>query len=290
MRSQLTAIRTLILPSLASRQEKKGNTCKRKNRTCLFFFCQLACPSPLSLLPTLTTPLPTFTLGNIFFFRSDLSIIFKNNNSKGFAVGQKICSYICQVENLRIRGNIIYFDKSKTRGISSATKPCAQYARQCEQANDRQSHKSTIASAIQKFKIENYTLYVCLILQYQYGLRISELLNARYSDIRRKSFLLIKGLKRSNDRLIDISSVINFVNTENKTTAFIFSGISRFYVYREYKKVGIEFLFGENKKQSVTHALRHLMISEMRAENVETKTTQALVGHKSQKSTEHYGG
>lgn len=121
------------------------------------------------------------------------------------------------------------------------------------------------------------------------GARITEVLNIKGSDISSQGNIKIKGLKSSNDRILRTSEHRNFWLGMRNFTNNLGSVYSRFYFYREFKKRGISLNFHGYKNQAVTHAPRHLLIADLQTIDIELTTTKQTIGHKSIKSTEHYG-
>ncbi|MDV7393150.1 hypothetical protein RZS08_17390, partial [Arthrospira platensis SPKY1] len=54
------------------------------------------------------------------------------------------------------------------------------------------------------------------------------------------------------------------------------------------KKRGVSLNLGTGKNKAVTHAPRHLLVSELSSIDKELTTVQKTIGHKSIKSTQHY--
>jgi site-specific recombinase XerD len=125
-------------------------------------------------------------------------------------------------------------------------------------------------------------------LLYINGARITEVLNIKGTDISSKGHIKIKGLKSSSDRILRTSVHKQFWLGMRNFTDTLGSVYSRFYFYREFKKRGISLEFKGYKNKAVTHAPRHLLISELQTIDKELVTTQLTLGHKSIKSTEHY--
>jgi len=67
-----------------------------------------------------------------------------------------------------------------------------------------------------------------------------------------------------------------------------FKGITRFQVYRMYKRLGIVHCNGVNKNKSVTHTMRKEFVQDNHRSTKNIEVTADLVGHKSIKSTEYY--
>ena len=73
-----------------------------------------------------------------------------------------------------------------------------------------------------------------------------------------------------------------------KNNIIPFKGISRFAVYRMYKKYDIMVSNGSKKNDSVTHAMRKNYVRDSFKTSQNINVAADLVGHKSPKSTEYY--
>jgi integrase len=127
-----------------------------------------------------------------------------------------------------------------------------------------------------------------ILLLLCYGVRISEVLCIRRQDLKGNSRVLLRGIKRSNDRVLEnvlfYGPAIDFLNCFDS----IGTVYSRFYYYRLCVKKGIKFDNGFGKKTSVTHAGRHLYAESLSQEKVELSTISRSIGHKSETSTLSY--
>lgn len=125
-------------------------------------------------------------------------------------------------------------------------------------------------------------------LQSLHGLRISEVLNLKSSDIIGRNKLLIRGLKGSGNRIIVVEFIDELKDLSTHYNGLVFNGISRYFIYREYKKMGIGIAFNSSKKMAITHAPRHQYISELSNAGVNIVDIQHNLQHKSVSSTKHY--
>jgi integrase len=176
-----------------------------------------------------------------------------------------------------------------TRDIINANKKlAAQSNTLCEVVTPPNGKELTIQSILYKCRNHSQDLFIICSLQLKYALRISEVLNIRFSDIDFQGRCIIRGLKNSNNRIIYLSEFERFKNIKNNTTNYVFYHINRFYVYREYKKMGIYEQLKDNSNVSVTHYNRYLSQATLQdnTENLEIK--QQLLGHKSNKNTHRY--
>lgn len=127
-----------------------------------------------------------------------------------------------------------------------------------------------------------------IYLQSISGARVSEILNIQYSDIISPTIIRIKGLKHSNDRLIHIDRYSEYFSFCKRNMINPFGTLNRFYIYREYKKIGFVVSFLDTNKKAVTHSFRYKYIKELKDNNVEISLIQKEIGHKTQKTTENY--
>lgn len=131
-------------------------------------------------------------------------------------------------------------------------------------------------------------LAVLTDLLFTNGLRVSEALSIRSADIASNGMVKVRGLKGSKDRICYTTLMSRELVALRSTGGLIFGNLSRFYVYREFKKLGISFSVPGMEKKAVTHAPRHLFVLQAKASGWDTADTQAAIGHNSIQSTEYY--
>lgn len=158
----------------------------------------------------------------------------------------------------------------------------------CEVQASPIGHQLTIESIISKCRMHSEVLFTICSLQLKYALRISEVLNLKYSDIDFQGRAVINGLKGSNNRIIYVSEYPMFKNINKNSNELIFKYINRFYVYREYKKLGIYKLLQDNSNTSVTHYNRYLSQASIEDKTEDLSIKRQLLGHKSSKNTFRY--
>lgn len=132
------------------------------------------------------------------------------------------------------------------------------------------------------------TLKRFIYLQSISGARVSEILNIQYSDIITSTILRIKGLKHSNDRLLHIDRYSEYFSFCKRNMIHPFGSLNRYYIYREYKKIGFIVSFLDSNKKAVTHSFRYKYIKNLKENNVDISLIQKEIGHKTQKTTENY--
>lgn len=125
-------------------------------------------------------------------------------------------------------------------------------------------------------------------LQFYYGIRISEALRIRHTDITDIGQILIKGMKGSNSKVVYPILYKEFWLRVKRNKTNIPESYNRFYFYRLYKKIGLSQVMGKNKNNSVTHLLRYNYLINLMQNGITVDNLQQSIGHKSLKSTLHY--
>lgn len=138
--------------------------------------------------------------------------------------------------------------------------------------------KDTIPDVLKRF----------IYLQSVSGARVSEILNIQYTDIITSTIIRLKGLKHSSDRLIHVNRYTEYFSFCKRNMIQPFGTLNRFYIYREYKKIGFVISFLDSNKKAVTHSFRYRYIKKLKDNNVEISLIQKEIGHKTQKTTENY--
>ena len=178
-----------------------------------------------------------------------------------------------------------YPEQPRSRDV---LKTPAQTYKLCTDGDHLEPMIRNIEHAIEMTRNKNTVIHAILSLQYETGIRISEVLNIRGTDITVNRMVRIKASKGSENRVFNISSNWDFWSKYRKQYGKVFECYSRFYVYREYKKLGISFSFGIGNKMSVTHSLRHIMGRAMQDTNIDKSLIQKQLGHVNKKSTNTY--
>ena len=193
-------------------------------------------------------------------------------------------------EFLIVKGDQLFFKSKKPHNRTKAgTSLVAQTTRLCENSMSLEQSNSIVLDSIEILRYRNPILFVIAMLQYQFGLRISEVLAITCYDISVGGYIKINSKKGSFERIIHsgISSEYMLRCKSNNVDPFV--EINRFYVYREYKKVGLSMKFGDNEKSSVTHLFRHIAGLNAKSVTNDLESRARHLGHKSTKSTQYYG-
>lgn len=133
-----------------------------------------------------------------------------------------------------------------------------------------------------------YTIYAC-------GLRISELMNLRISDIRSEDgYVFIKGAKGKKDRRSVLSdhllTVLREYYTKFRPVYWLFEGADG----GKYSARSIQVIFRRAQIKSnvnpwcTPHTLRHSFATHLLENGENLRNIQTLLGHESSKTTEIY--
>lgn len=125
-------------------------------------------------------------------------------------------------------------------------------------------------------------------IMYNFGLRISEVLQINSSSVNSRNQIVIKGLKGSSNRLITPVMFSDYWQKVRLYNCKDHSSPGRFYYYRLFRKLGFISLAAGNEKNSVTHFFRHNFVTEIMKETENIEIAKELIGHKNSNSTKYY--
>ncbi len=145
-----------------------------------------------------------------------------------------------------------------------------------------------IYNALQKYKPSIGLYYAIGIVQLRGGFRVSEVLKMKSSQIINDTDLYIVSDKGSRSKRVHVPEISKLLIKCKLYGINPFHGISRFQVYRMYKRLGIMLENKVGTKVSVTHAMRKNYIRDNYDSTKNIEVAAELVGHKSVKSTEYY--
>lgn len=134
----------------------------------------------------------------------------------------------------------------------------------------------------------SFTVGIIYVLQSRYALRISEVLGISPKNITSSGTIIVKGLKGSNDKYVDIIELRSFFKECKVNNVSPFKGISRYFVYRTYKKFNINYSESYGTKTAVTHGFRYKKVREIQEIEKDLTVSSIVLGHKSLSSTKHY--
>lgn len=127
-----------------------------------------------------------------------------------------------------------------------------------------------------------------LYVMYLSGCRVSEALDIRPSRISPSGQVLLRGLKGSEDRVINVGSMKRYGVDNIILASYDIELRSRFSMYRLLKRLGFAQYFGNSGVASVTHIFRHMYIREQAEQGIEVETMKRAIGHKNINNTKHY--
>jgi len=131
---------------------------------------------------------------------------------------------------------------------------------------------------------------VIIDIQLREGLRVSEVLRIRHNDILSLGRLKVTASKKGQDRVINYDDPYGYLKFCKTNGVTPFKDYDRFFLYRAYKKEGIVLFHDLDKKSSVTHALRHLLVQQLTKEIEDKSLISTVLGHKSTKTISWYDG
>jgi site-specific recombinase XerD len=139
-------------------------------------------------------------------------------------------------------------------------------------------------------KIGNLKHKSILTLTYSVGLRVSEVVNLKISDIDSKRMLIhIKNAKGRKDRIVPLSqTVLELLRQyfkEYKPKEFLFNGQNSLqYSIGSCQKIYKKYIDGE----SSIHTLRHSSFTNLLENGTDLRIIQKIAGHSNSKTTEIY--
>lgn len=191
---------------------------------------------------------------------------------------------------MAIQNNILSVDISTAKhGIKAVFHPTAQIAILCC-ATTEALHTRGLMNAYGMDVLNQRTdLVLCVALQLFYSLRISEVLAINCKNIDDSGRIYIQCKKGSQPIVIfdlQLSSIFMYYKRNNIEP---FETLDRFFIYRIYKKIGIQHSSSGIINKSVTHAFRHITAKEIRIQGNTDDYVSSALHHKSSKSQQSYG-
>lgn len=139
-------------------------------------------------------------------------------------------------------------------------------------------------------KIDNLKHKSIIVLAYSVGLRVSEVINLKISDIDSKRMIItIRQSKGRKDRIVPLTEtalkILREYYISYKPKEYLFNGqFSLNYSSTSCNQIVKKYL-GEDYH---FHILRHSAFSNLTDQNVDIRVIQALAGHNSPKTTQIY--
>lgn len=147
---------------------------------------------------------------------------------------------------------------------------------------------STLVTSILRSQTLPVFQLAVIELLFLYGLRISEALNIDVSCVSANGAIKVKGKKGSETRIVQPVLFREFWLISGRHLLPLINVYSRHYFYKQFKRLGLYVVHAGNVNNSVTHSFRHMILSDLYSSFNDTSSSQKFIGHKSQKSTQHY--
>lgn len=139
-------------------------------------------------------------------------------------------------------------------------------------------------------KIRNIKHKAILSLAYSVGLRVSEVINLKIEDIDSNRMLIhIRQSKGRKDRIVPLSeNILNLLRSyfkDYQPKTYLFNGQTNLkYSTTSCRKIMTKYISDQHR----FHDLRHSCATHLVETNVNLRTIQKILGHKSSKTTEIY--
>lgn len=172
--------------------------------------------------------------------------------------------------------------------IKSESKPTAQTIKLCEPVVDRSIDLARRSRLDQLYRAEPWHIGLVVHLLADYGLRVSEALSIKPTDITTNGQIVIKGSKGSSNRLIVINEYRDKLIDLRSSGFNPIKNIDRFVIYRVLKKWNIEGTFTYGSKNAVCHQFRYNLAKDIHSVTNDLNETAKLIGHKSSSNTAIY--
>ena len=127
-----------------------------------------------------------------------------------------------------------------------------------------------------------------MLIQHRTGCRVSEVLKVGWRDIVNENEIIVRVGKESINKRVFIPEMSAFLPRYKQYQVNPFEGVSRYQMYRLYKRLGIVVENGPNKKDSVTHAFRKQYAQSTYDTTDSLEITKDVLGHRSINSTGYY--
>lgn len=172
--------------------------------------------------------------------------------------------------------------------IKSESKPTAQNIKLCDPGIDQSIDLARISRLNQLYRHEPWHVSLVVHLLADYGLRVSEALSIKATDITSNGQIIIKGSKGSSNRLIVINEFRDRLIDLRHSSFNPIKNIDRFVIYRVLKKWSVEGKSTYGSKNAVCHQFRYDVAKDIQSVTNDLNETAKLIGHKSSSNTAIY--
>ncbi len=178
--------------------------------------------------------------------------------------------------------------KQKKFDINSVSTPTLQSAILLKLQPSPTDSLSAAVNSILSNRLIPEVEKVMIELIYRNGLRVSELLRIRGTDIMQNGSFIIRASKFSENRIGFIVNGAQWFQSWRSFPGEVFRDYNRHFVYYLFKRRGISAQIIGNQNKAVTHVLRHQAIENLQRATNDSAATAQAIGHRSKRSTEHY--
>jgi integrase len=121
------------------------------------------------------------------------------------------------------------------------------------------------------------------------GLRVSEVLRLRVFEEDSRGYTYIKASKSDKRIAVNLRASGLYYCTVKEDNGLWLTYTNRFWIYRQFKRMGLVVQVRSNVNKSVTHGHRHLIADEVRSLTNDNKNVTEVLHHNSKKSQQSYG-
>lgn len=190
-------------------------------------------------------------------------------------------------KNPRIRGRKQGYSLNESR-TKAEPGMNAQFTTQCDSCQASKAVISVKSDAMGLLKRQCKTSWIIAMMCRESGCRVSEALQAWGTDINKSGRWLIRSKKKGRNRIANLSNqIIDSLHGIGRPVE-LFAHTNRFYVYRQFKKAGIEIEIEGYERKRVTHAFRHEYASQIHELSKDESVIADSLGHKSKSSQKSY--
>jgi site-specific recombinase XerD len=177
------------------------------------------------------------------------------------------------------------FEQLRTNSVKN---PLAQYTKLLPPGTEPEVEMRAYIAKVQSLKILAPCVRSFLLILATSGLRISELCNISSSDVDSMLNIRIKGLKGSNDRIIQPVYMREQWQLFRSSSYTIKEIYSRFYFHRIMKNYGLYKQFQSSENNSVCHYPRYLYMKQLASNVSDIELLKNTIGHKRASNTAGY--
>ena len=183
-------------------------------------------------------------------------------------------------------GSYIYFQEDVR--ANSVSSPSAQSTGLCDHANDYSKALMELQGLISNEENKNHILFVLLSTMLAGGLRVSEALSIRYSDIVDSNSVVIFAKKRSKNRVVRVGGDIFKEICHLNSSDLVFSGYNRFFIYRFVN----EHVHAKMKNKAFaalgTRVFRYALATTIYENTKSLELVANTLGHKNIENSKYY--